>query len=70
MNSKPELLPLRFMARMLRLPAKWLKEEALAGRVPCLDAGGQLMFNPVAVEAVLADRAAAPQSANKEAAHA
>jgi hypothetical protein len=56
--ENPSLLPLRFMARRLRVPMKWLRSEALAGRVPHLDAGGQVLFNPVVVEAEMASRAA------------
>lgn len=58
MEDTPTLLPLRFMARRLRVPAKWLRAEALAGRLPHLNADGQLLFNPVAVEAALIARAA------------
>jgi len=58
MENIPTLLPLRFMPRRLRVPAKWLRAEALAGRFPHLKAGGQLLFNPVAVEAALSERAA------------
>lgn len=49
---------LRTLARKLQLPPAWLKAEALAGRLPCLKVGRQLRFNPAAVEAVLAQRAA------------
>lgn len=41
---------LREMARRLRVPAKWLKEEALAGRVPHLVAGSTFLFDPIATE--------------------
>lgn len=51
------LLSLRFMARHLRVPQKWLRAQAEAGLIPHLDAGGQLLFNPEAVEAVLLERA-------------
>jgi len=46
------------MARRLRVPAKWLRAEALAGRLPHLNADGQILFNPAAVESVLSARAA------------
>lgn len=51
------LLQLRFMARRLRVTARWLREEAEAGRVPHVRAGDQFLFNPEAVEQLLAERA-------------
>jgi hypothetical protein len=45
------------MARRLRLPVKWLREEAEAGRVPCLKAGRAFLFDPDAVEKALVERA-------------
>jgi hypothetical protein len=45
------------MARVLKVPAAWLKREADAGRVPCLNADGRYLFNSDAVERVLAERA-------------
>jgi hypothetical protein len=38
-------------------PAKWLRAEAMAGRLPHLNADGQLLFNPEVVEAALTERA-------------
>jgi len=40
------------------LPLRWLKAEALAGRIPCLRIGKRLLFNLTAVQAALATRAA------------
>jgi hypothetical protein len=57
MENKPTLVPLRFMARRLRVTVKWLRAEALAGRVPHLNADGRLLFNAAAVEAALSARA-------------
>ena len=45
------------MARRVRVPAKWLRAEAEAGRIPCLKADKAILFDPNAVEAVLLDRA-------------
>lgn len=56
--SEPLLLPLTAAARHLGLKPAWLKSEAVAGRVPCLQAGAVLLFNPDALERALADRAA------------
>ena len=41
----------------LRVPVKWLRAEAEAGRVPHLKAGKALLFDPEAVERVLLERA-------------
>jgi hypothetical protein len=53
------------MARHLRVTVAWLREEAEAGRVPCLKSGKRFLFNSVAVEEALLDRAAqvAPDNA-------
>jgi excisionase family DNA binding protein len=60
------VLPLYRLAARLRLPAGWLRQEAMAGRLPCLRIGRRLLFNKEAVERALADRAAS----SREAAHA
>jgi hypothetical protein len=62
-----KLTPLSAMARRLRVPVKWLREEAIAGRIPHLNAGGRLMFEPGTVEQVLTARAAneSPASTGK-----
>jgi hypothetical protein len=52
------LLPLNRLAARIRLPASWLRVEALAGRIPCLRVGRKLLFNPEAVERALAEQAA------------
>ena len=56
----PVLVGLSRLSAELRLPRNWLKQEAQAGRLPCLRVGRRLLFNRVAVEQVLADRAANP----------
>jgi hypothetical protein len=53
-----ELVNVTSLARLLRLPGGWLRGEALAGRIPCLKVGRKLRFNPAAVQAALARRAA------------
>jgi hypothetical protein len=55
--NQPKLLPLGPVARRLRVPSRWLREEAEAGRVPCLRANRTLLFDPRAVEAALLERA-------------
>lgn len=69
MQNTPTVLPLRFIARRLRVPAKWLRAEALAGRLPHLNADGQLLFNVEAVEAALTARAAGEAEKGKGASH-
>ncbi len=49
---------LHALALHTRLPREWLRQEALAGRIPCLRIGRKLLFNPEAVENALAERAA------------
>lgn len=51
------LLILERMARRLGVPSRWLREEAIAGRVPCLMAGGRILFSDIAVSACLRARA-------------
>ena len=54
------LLTLPLMARRLRVPRRWLKEQAQSGSVPSLAAGNnRFLFSPEAVEASLAKLAAA-----------
>jgi hypothetical protein len=62
----PYLLPLNRLAARLRLPSKWLRAEAEAGRIPCLRVGRRLLFNADAVGRALAEQAGQKQ----EAAHA
>ncbi|MHC4427805.1 MAG: hypothetical protein ACYS0D_04280 [Planctomycetota bacterium] len=45
-------------ARWLKVPAKWLEQEAREGRVPHLKTGDTFVFNVEAVERVLVERAA------------
>ena len=51
------LITIQSMAARLRVPAKWLRQEALAGRIPCLKAGTAILVKPEAVEASLVRRA-------------
>jgi len=45
------------MARRLRVPVKWLRSEAEAGRIPHLKADRVLLFDPETVEQLLIERA-------------
>ena len=60
MNTEPKLLPTGPMARRLRIPVSWLREEAEAGRIPAVRAGSVFLFNPKSVERVLLARATTP----------
>jgi hypothetical protein len=48
-NEPRGLLPLRRAARQVGVPAKWLREQAEAGKVPGLRAGNRWLFLPDAV---------------------
>ena len=60
-----DLLTLHKLALHLRLPRRWLREEADSGRLPCLKVGGRYLFSRKAVEAALAKRAAATRRPQK-----
>jgi hypothetical protein len=53
-----DLLSLHQLAGRIRLPREWLRDEALAGRLPCLRVGRKLFFNLSTIEKILAERAA------------
>jgi hypothetical protein len=55
-----ELLSISRMAKRLGVTKQWLREQAVAGKVPCLAAGKQLLFSPMAVIDALAIQAARP----------
>ena len=55
--SDTQLVPIRVAARWLHVPADWLRDEADAGRVPCLRAGKIILCDVTAVERVLLNRA-------------
>jgi len=57
---EPKILDLSRMARKLRVTQAWLRSVAESGLVPCLNAGGRLLFVPKAVETALAALAAKP----------
>jgi hypothetical protein len=70
MSAAPplSLCPLSDVSRLLRVPAAWLREEALAGRLPHLKAGKAILFDVNLVEQILLKRAR--QHAGEEAPHA
>lgn len=55
------ILSLPRMARRLGVTQQWLRREAEANRIPVLRADKRLLFEPEAVEAEIARRAAEPR---------
>ena len=53
-----EPVPLNIAARCLRVPARWLRDEIEAGRVPALIADRAILIHVPTVARLLADRAA------------
>jgi hypothetical protein len=58
--TRPYLLPLGPMARLLGVTSRWLRAEAEAGRIPHLHADCTILFDADLVERVLAERARRP----------
>lgn len=52
-----EPVPLNVAARCLRVPARWLRDEIEAGRLPALIAGAAILVHVPTVLALLAERA-------------
>jgi hypothetical protein len=69
METTTRLLPLNVVARRLRVPVRWLRAEAEAGRIPSLRADTQFLCDPTAVETALLERARQP-ARNEEVANA
>lgn len=55
-NEAPKLLSLPELAKALNLPAKWLKAESDAGRLPHLRVKNRYRFDHDAIIRVLAER--------------
>ena len=53
-----DLCGLSRMARRLGVAQQWLRDQADAGKVPCIKAGRRYLFNPAAVQETLATKAA------------
>lgn len=56
-----ELLSLTRMARRVGVTQQWLRDQADAGKLPCLKAGNRYLFSPTAVQDALAVKAARTQ---------
>jgi hypothetical protein len=57
MDTREKLIPLNIAARKYGLPRKWLLVEARAKRLPCLIAGGAILFDESLLTAELLKRA-------------
>jgi hypothetical protein len=55
MADAPETL--NQLSRRLKLPARWVRREAEAGRLPCLKVGDTFLFSPRAVDEALLKQA-------------
>jgi hypothetical protein len=56
MENTTSLLPLSAAARRLRVPSRWLRTEAEAGRLPHLRADDRLLFDLELVRGILLER--------------
>lgn len=56
MEVEKRFTSLHRLAQLTGLPAEWLKREAKAGRIPYLEIGRRMMFNPKLVEQALMNR--------------
>ncbi|HED53177.1 MAG TPA: hypothetical protein ENJ00_03130 [Phycisphaerales bacterium] len=50
-------VPLNIAARCLRIPARWLRDEIQAGRLPALQAGRVVLVHVPTLAEALAERA-------------
>ena len=62
-----DLLSLSRMARRLGVTQQWLRDQADAGKIPCLKAENRYLFNPVAVQDSLAAKAARTRQGGSDA---
>ena len=64
-----QFVRLEKLARTTNLPARWLRQEAEAGRLPHIQVGRGRMFNLDLVLKVLAERSTLPDRRDNMAAH-
>jgi hypothetical protein len=67
-TQQTNLLPLGAMARQARVPSRWLRQLAEAGKIPHLNADGRLLFNAAIVHELLVQLASGERQ--QEVAHA
>jgi hypothetical protein len=65
-TTQPQFVPINIAARWLSVPIKWLRDEADAGRIPCLRAGKAILCDFAAVEAALLERGGMAGKASPE----
>lgn len=58
MSEELDLRQVSAAARVLGVPQGWLRQEALAGRIPHLRAGSRIIIHLPTVRQILCDRAA------------
>jgi hypothetical protein len=56
-NERKKLIGLIGLSRELRLPTKWLKQQAVIGAIPCLRVGRRTFFSVSAVEQAIVSMA-------------
>lgn len=66
-QDPPDTLPLNLAARCLRVPARWLRDEIEAGRIPALIAGRSVLVHVPTVAAILTERAKAGSGLDRDA---
>ena len=65
-NDTSQLVPINVAARWLSVPIRWLRDEAAAGRIPCLGAGKAILCDFAAVQAALLERGGVAGKASPE----
>ena len=56
-NEKYNLITIGQLSRKLKISIVWLKQQADKGVLPCMNAGGRLLYNLEAVKIKLAELA-------------
>jgi len=56
-NEKENLIHYRMAARQYGLPPKWLREQAMAGKIPAVIAEKQVLFDADVLSGWLSQRA-------------
>lgn len=57
-NVKNNLISIGQLSRKLKISVVWLKAQADKGILPCINAGGKLLFNLETIKNILAELAA------------
>jgi hypothetical protein len=62
---KEKLVKIYTLARILKVSVSWLQEQTESRKIPYLNAGGDILYSPDAVKAILEKRAAATKEHRK-----